>query len=204
MHTKQVQLVCSGGHASVVAEALKSKSIKFNVYDEDERKVGNTFMGAKIRSLDVEGFEGKSFHIALGNNHFRELLHSKFSRHGYYCTIVAEGSKISPSCHLSEGCFVAYGALTAARSIIGLGTILNHGAICEHDSIVGRFCHVAPRATILGGVSLGDRVFVGAGSLVLPNLKICDDVIIGAGSIVTKNIQKAGTYIGNPARFYKE
>ena len=204
MHIRHVQLVCSGGHASVVAEALQFNSIKFSVYDEDEAKVGNSFMGTSIRYLNTAQFKDSSFHIALGNNKLRQYLYSKLQNLGSYFTVVAKGAELSPSSHLDEGCFVASGALVAANSTVGLGTILNHGVICEHDCNIGRFSHVAPRATILGGARLGERVFIGAGSVILPYVKITDDVTIGAGSIVTKNIQKAGTYIGSPARFYKE
>lgn len=47
---------------------------------------------------------------------------------------------------------------------------------------------------------LGDRVFIGAGSIVLPGVTIGDDVIVGAGSVVTKSLPSNGVYAGNPAR----
>jgi acetyltransferase-like isoleucine patch superfamily enzyme len=47
--------------------------------------------------------------------------------------------------------------------------------------------------------SVGDRVRIGSGSVILP-VKIGDDVIIGAGSVVTKDIPSGETWCGNPAR----
>jgi maltose O-acetyltransferase len=44
-------------------------------------------------------------------------------------------------------------------------------------------------------------VFVGAGSIILPNVTIGDNVIIGAGSVVTRSIPENCVYAGNPARF---
>jgi len=54
--------------------------------------------------------------------------------------------------------------------------------------------------TKIGLVNIGDRVFIGAGSIILPNVNIGNDVIIGAGSIVTKNIPDNSVAVGNPAK----
>jgi maltose O-acetyltransferase len=53
--------------------------------------------------------------------------------------------------------------------------------------------------TKIGKVTIGNNVFIGAGSIVLPNVTIGDNVIIGAGSVVTKNIESNSVYAGNPA-----
>lgn len=54
--------------------------------------------------------------------------------------------------------------------------------------------------TRIGLVNIGNRVFVGAGSIILPNVTIGDDVVIAAGSVVTKDIPKGSVAAGNPAR----
>ena len=54
--------------------------------------------------------------------------------------------------------------------------------------------------TKIGRVKIGNRVFIGAGSLILPNVEIGDDVIIGAGSIVNKDIPSNSVVAGNPAK----
>ncbi len=56
---------------------------------------------------------------------------------------------------------------------------------------------------MLGKVKIGNNVFIGAGSVVLPNVTIGNDVIIGAGSIVTKDIPSNSVAVGNPARVIK-
>lgn len=52
----------------------------------------------------------------------------------------------------------------------------------------------------LGKVSIGSRVFIGAGSIILPGVTIGNDVIIGAGSIVTRDIPDGSLAVGNPAQ----
>ena len=54
--------------------------------------------------------------------------------------------------------------------------------------------------TILGKVTIGNRVFIGASSIIMPGVTIGDNVIIGAGSIVTKDIPSRCVAAGNPAR----
>lgn len=48
-------------------------------------------------------------------------------------------------------------------------------------------------------IEIGDNVFIGAGSIILPNVTIGDNVIIGAGSVVTKDIMSNSVVAGNPA-----
>lgn len=50
-------------------------------------------------------------------------------------------------------------------------------------------------------VRIGNRVFIGAGSIILPGVTIGDNVIVGAGSVVTKDIPENSVYAGNPAKY---
>ena len=67
--------------------------------------------------------------------------------------------------------------------------------ILAHDAST---CHSLGYAKI-GRVNIGNNVFIGAKSIVLPNITIGDNVIIGAGSVVTKSIEANSVYAGNPA-----
>lgn len=54
--------------------------------------------------------------------------------------------------------------------------------------------------TRIAKVDIGNRVFIGAGSIVMPGVRIGNDVVIGAGSIVTKDLPDNVVAFGNPAR----
>ncbi len=54
--------------------------------------------------------------------------------------------------------------------------------------------------TKIGRVTIGDNVFIGAESVVLPNVTIGNDVIIGSNSTVTKNIPDGVVVAGSPAK----
>lgn len=54
--------------------------------------------------------------------------------------------------------------------------------------------------TRIGKVTIGNRVFIGAGSIILPGVTIGDDVIVGVGSVVNRDIPDGVIAAGNPAR----
>ena len=72
-----------------------------------------------------------------------------------------------------------------------------HVRILAHDASMHQFLGY----TKIGRVTIGDRVFIGADSVVLPGVTIGSDVVVGAGSVVTKDIPAGEVYAGNPARF---
>lgn len=52
----------------------------------------------------------------------------------------------------------------------------------------------------VGRVNIGNNVFIGAKTTILPNVKIGNNVIIGANSLITTNIEDNYVVGGNPAR----
>lgn len=75
-------------------------------------------------------------------------------------------------------------------------TFAPHVQILAHDAST---CKTNGYAKI-GKVKIGNNVFIGAGSIVLPNVTIGDNAIIGAGSVVTHSIPANMVAVGNPAK----
>lgn len=48
---------------------------------------------------------------------------------------------------------------------------------------------------------IGNKVFLGAYSVILPGINIGDGAIVGAGAIVTKDVKPFTVVAGNPARY---
>lgn len=66
-------------------------------------------------------------------------------------------------------------------------------------------CHDASTKTFLdytkiGRVTIGNNVFIGAESVVLPGVTIGDNVIVGANSTVTHDIPDGVVVVGSPAK----
>jgi acetyltransferase-like isoleucine patch superfamily enzyme len=57
------------------------------------------------------------------------------------------------------------------------------------------------KTLVLGRIKIGNKCFIGYGSIILPGIEIANNVIVGAGSVITKSIMEEGVIIaGNPAK----
>lgn len=98
---------------------------------------------------------------------------------------------INSGCHFQDqgGIYIGNGALIG--HCVTLAT-LNHGFAPEdRQSLVPSPIHI------------GNKVWIGANSTILPGISIGDNAIIGAGSVVTKNVPADTIVAGNPARIIK-
>ncbi len=53
-------------------------------------------------------------------------------------------------------------------------------------------------------VTIGDNVWIGGASIILPGVTIGDNVVIGAGSVVTKDIPSNTVAVGNPCKVIRD
>src|SRR6185437_4865608 len=75
-------------------------------------------------------------------------------------------------------------------------TIAPEVQIIAHDASTKR--HLG--YTRIGKIDIGNRVFIGAGSILLPGISIGENSIIGAGSVVVCSIPANVVAAGNPAK----
>ncbi|MDF2538632.1 MAG: hypothetical protein K0S76_1653 [Herbinix sp.] len=72
-----------------------------------------------------------------------------------------------------------------------------------HDGGTLIFRSQYPRLEITKPIHVGDNVYIGVRSIILPGVTIGSNVIIGAGSVVTKDIPDNSVAAGVPARVIK-
>ena len=60
-----------------------------------------------------------------------------------------------------------------------------------------------PKLEITSPIKIGNNVYIGINSTILPGVEIGDNVIVGAGSIVTKSLESNYVYAGIPAKKIK-
>ena len=53
-------------------------------------------------------------------------------------------------------------------------------------------------------VTIGDNVWIGGNTVIMPGVHIGSNTVIGAGSVVTKDIPDWSVAVGNPCRVIKK
>lgn len=84
---------------------------------------------------------------------------------------------------------------TACLIEIGSHVTITNATIYAHDASTK--IHLG--YTKIAKTTIGDYVFIGAGSIILPGVLVGSNVIIGAGSVVRNDIPNNSVVIGNPA-----
>lgn len=108
---------------------------------------------------------------------------------------LANGMKMGQNCHILDGCILDPGHCWLIK--MGDRVTLAPGVhVLAHDASTKRPLGYA----VIGRVVIGNDVFIGAGSIILPNVTIGDRVIVGAGSVVTHSLASDAVYAGNPIR----
>ncbi len=105
---------------------------------------------------------------------------------------------------------IVTGICIPAKCEIGEGLYIGHygGIILPVHGRIGHNCSFAQNSTIgvagtgenRGAPLIGNRVFIGAHSVVVGKITIGEDAMICAGSIVTRSVPPRAVVMGNPAR----
>ena len=88
---------------------------------------------------------------------------------------------------------------------MGDNVTITHGVILlTHDGATRVFRSMEAKwkkgMGVYGCIDIGDNVFIGVNSIILPGVSIGSNVVIGAGSVVTKKVPSNVVIAGNPAK----
>ena len=79
-----------------------------------------------------------------------------------------------------------------------------HGVVIHHDVVIGSDAIIFHNVTIgNGGARIGDRVYIGAGAVIIGAVTIGDDVVVGANAVVNSDVPDK-TMILSPKAIYKK
>lgn len=123
-----------------------------------------------------------------------------FCDYGVHITIGA-GTFINVNCVLLDSAEIRIGE----DGLVGPGVQLltAHHPLRAADRLIAGRRRDDPRSpyrTQASPIRIGDRVWLGAGSIVLPGVTIGDNVTIGAGSLVTEDVPPDVLAFGHPCR----
>jgi carbonic anhydrase/acetyltransferase-like protein (isoleucine patch superfamily) len=123
-------------------------------------------------------------------------------------TWVAPSAELIGDVRLGDDVSVWFGAVIRGDNtpmIVGARSNIQEGAMCHSDPgaplTIGAECTVGHHA-ILHGCTIGDRVLIGMGAIVLNHATIGEGSIVGAGALVTegKSFPPGSLIVGSPAR----
>ncbi|MGE5707325.1 MAG: sugar O-acetyltransferase [Bacteroidota bacterium] len=136
-----------------------------------------------------------------------EILGALFGRMGAGCEIEPPfrcdyGGNIS----LGEGVFMNFGCIILDVCPVVLG---NHVLVGPGVQFLAATHPLSPSVRSSGlesgaPITVGDRVWIGGGAILLPGVTIGEGSVIGAGSVVTRSIPPGVVAAGNPCRVIKE
>ena len=106
---------------------------------------------------------------------------------------------------LNKLCIACWGVDISPGAQIGPGLCIgHHNGIFIGPTKIGRDCNIAHHVTIgsrpPGLPVLGDRVWIGAGSVIFGSLKIGDGATVGPLTVISQNVPPRVVVLGNPPR----
>jgi serine O-acetyltransferase len=106
-----------------------------------------------------------------------------------YCEYIY-GSRIEPSCRIGRRVLLGHGS---GGIVLGSDVAIGDDCILRHNVTLGALRHTRP-----GNPTLGARVEIGAGAVIIGKITIGDDVMIGANAVVTVDVPP-GAVVRAPA-----
>ncbi len=130
----------------------------------------------------------------LVKNMIRQIFGIK--THDYLAVLQKKGLRVGSNFTMRDGCIIDFSHsfhITIGDNV----TLAPRVHIIAHDASTWEYLGY----TKVKNVTIGNKVFIGAGSIILPGVTIGNNVIVGAGSVVSKDIPENSVCAGNPAKF---
>jgi len=116
----------------------------------------------------------------------------KFPHYGN--VIIEDSVEIGPNTCIARG--------TLSDTIIGNGTKIDALVHIGHNARIGKNCNITAKCMI-GRSIIGDGVWIGPCSSILPGVNVGKGAFIGMGSVVVKDVEEYTLVYGVPAEFIR-
>lgn len=163
---------------------------QFNISYDSTVEIGKN---SRIDGLEIEG-KGK---VKIGENVIIKNLFINFDYSKNNESFIEIGNDVFIG---NGGKLIIFSSLS-----IGKGTLIAPEVLIVDTKHNFGHCIILRNSGVsTKSIDIGQNVWIGAKSLILPGVKIFNNVIIAGSSVVNKNCEKNSIYAGNPARKIKE
>ena len=174
-------------------------------FDDDEslKDAWNEY-GKVLGGMDVLNKWGKPLDlvIAIGNPAVLEKIVDRIQNSNIsFPNLIDPNVEFMDREHveMGKGNVICMRSTISTNVTFGNFNLLNVAVGVGHDASFGSYNVVMPNVNISGGVTIGDTNLFGVKSTVLQYLKVGDRVKIGACSLLMRNAKSDNLYFGIPA-----
>jgi len=200
----RLAILGASGHGKVIADAalLGGKWDEVAFFDDAWPEIRNNGKYAVVGDTHalLRGKSTTEAVVAIGDNRVRLCKQMELSKSGIQlATVIHPNATIAEDVSIGEGTVIFAGAVVNPDASIGSAVVLNTNSVVEHDCKLKDGSHLSPGVCLAGGVSVGFLSWVGIGASVKQQVTIGDKVTVGAGSVVISDIPDNQTVVGVPA-----
>ena len=200
-------VIGAGGHGRVVADAAAAAGVTGIAFVDDKHPAGDQVLGYPVlgpleRQWSLfDADDAPRFFVAVGSNERRLALYRSCIERGLRpATVIHPAAVVSRHARIGAGSVVLAGSVINAGASVGDAVIVNTGVTVDHDCVLHDAVHLSPGVHLGGTVEIGERSWLGVGVSVRNGVRIAADVMVGVGAAVVSSLDRAGVYVGVPAR----
>lgn len=187
---KTLLVLGAGGHGKAVAEAaLLGDEWNTVVFLDGAWPKVTEALGCEVagKVADIASFTGRcqGTVAAVGNNSVREQWISRIEQAGLkLVSVVHPNAWVSPSAKIGAGTAVMAGAVIGTLAEVGQGVIINANATVDHDVVMEDLSHIGVGVQLAGGVKIGARAWLQAGSSCGYGVVVEEGMTFGPGTVL--------------------
>ena len=209
MIDRPIVIYGAGGFAREVAWLAEGCGHRVACFiDDDASKTGKSLNDIPVLTMTdaAQQFAGALVAAGIGNPTARQAVMNRAAENGFtWASLVHPHVERSQWISLGRGIVICAGTILTTNIVVGDHVQINLDCTIGHDVSLGEYATLAPGVHVSGCVTIGRRVYIGTGAVIINGtqtepLTIGDDAVIGAGACVTRSVKNGVTAVGVPAK----
>lgn len=211
---KQIAIIGAGGFGREVLQIIQDINEILNCWEvvgwiDDSPERANTVVhGHAVLGNTQWLAQHPEVHVvvAVGGTSTRRRIVEKLHGMGHrnFATLLHPRAWVGRNVGIGEGSVIASGTQITCDIEIGAHAILNLNCTVGHDTIIGDFVTLNPATNVSGNVKIATGCEFGTNGAILPGVSVGEWVIVGAGTLLNKPVPPNVTIVGVPGKIIKE